>query len=197
LIGKLKEKNITDVKRVELHCLPEVLGYSFTPVCFYFVFNSNNDMICVWVEANNTYGQHEDYLVKNEDLSPITKNHIFTLPKTMLVSPFSEPDGEYIFQFNKEEEKISISIKLCKKGESEPFFFAVQSGEVCSGDWRTVYSLIFSTLSLTFSTWARIHYQGWKLWLKGIPHNLPTEEGNSISFLSVKPSRLNVKKPKK
>ena len=90
LLERLKEKNITNIKRIELHCLPEVLGYSFTPVCFFFVYNEKDQMICVWVEANNTYGQHEDYLVKNDDLSPITRDHIFTLPKTMYAfHPFS------------------------------------------------------------------------------------------------------------
>lgn len=49
LIKNLKEKNISDVKRIELHCLPEVLGFSFTPVCFFFIFNSKDELISVWV----------------------------------------------------------------------------------------------------------------------------------------------------
>ncbi|PKS07602.1 hypothetical protein jhhlp_006208 [Lomentospora prolificans] len=63
---------------VYLITAPRILGYSFNPVSFWYMYNESKDLSAVICEVNNTFDERRVYLVYRNDTVPATRQ----LPNT-------------------------------------------------------------------------------------------------------------------
>ena len=71
--------------RIRLVTLPRILGYTFNPVCFYFIYSGGKPAHVI-VEVCNTFRELKPYLID----SPESPGYFrLTTPKHFYVSPFS------------------------------------------------------------------------------------------------------------
>ncbi len=103
LSEKLKENNLEVVADGEiwLVCFPRVFGYQFKPVSFWFCENKNHELVAVFAEVHNTFGERHTYVLRPQNgRRQFNLGDIISTPKSFYVSPFLSIEGHYEFQFN-------------------------------------------------------------------------------------------------
>ena len=50
--------------RIEVLCMPRILGYVFNPITVYYVYGKDGGLAAVLYEVNNTFGERHCYLAK-------------------------------------------------------------------------------------------------------------------------------------
>lgn len=88
---------------------PSYLWFHFNPVSFWVAMIDGKP--CAFVaEVNSTFGQRHCYFCAHDDFRPITERDRMVADKLMHVSPFQRVEGQYIFIFGFDEERINIRI---------------------------------------------------------------------------------------
>lgn len=156
-----------DVKTVYLSTFPKILGFGFNPVNFWYCWNSNEELLAIITEVNNTFGERKIYVISNEG-STIKNGESFTKRKSFYVSPFIEVRGKYSFRFfNCPKRKIETArIELEQDGEK--IISTSISGRVIDTRSTLGLKLFFSIVLLPAITILRINFQALKIWFKGI-----------------------------
>lgn len=82
---------------VYLVTAPRVLGYSFNPVSFWYLFSSDRRLRAMILEVNNTFDERRLYFLEASNDSDIAGSVNFTASwtKDFHVSPFNDRDGSY------------------------------------------------------------------------------------------------------
>ena len=135
---------------------------SFNPLSVLYIYNENNELISIFYEVKNTFGEQHTYIfeTKNEDLIKNKCN------KKFYVSPFIEMECEYNFSVTKPRDTISIIIN--QNDQEGKLLFASQDGKAKD---LTNKNLIFNYLKhplMTFKVIVAIHFEAFKLWMKKI-----------------------------
>ena len=148
--------------RVEILCYPRIFGYVFNPLSILYIYNENNELISIFYEVKNTFGEQHTYIFETKDQTLI-KNKC---NKKLYVSPFIDMECEYNFSVTKPGDSISVIInQYDKEGK---LLFASQDGK--SQD-LTTKNLILNYLKhplMTFKVIVAIHYEAFKLWFKKV-----------------------------
>ena len=164
VIKNLKE-NQTDTEdiKIKLLCYPRILGYVFNPLSVFFIYNKNSELISIFYEVKNTFGEQHTYIFKIEEKENLIKH---TCKKKFHVSPFIEMNCIYFFKTLKPSEKISVIID--QYDDNGKLLYASQDGNrIQLNNKNLVLSYIKHPL-MTFKIIAAIHFEAFKLWLKGI-----------------------------
>ena len=164
VIKNLKE-NQTDTEdiKIKLLCYPRILGYVFNPLSIFFIYNKNSELISIFYEVKNTFGEQHTYIFKTEEKENLIKH---TCKKKFHVSPFIEMNCIYFFKTLKPSEKISVIID--QYDDHGKLLYASQDGNrIQLNNKNLVLSYIKHPL-MTFKIIAAIHFEAFKLWLKGI-----------------------------
>lgn len=76
---------------------PRVLGYSFNPVSFWYLFSSDRRLCAMILEVNNTFDERRLYFLEPSDEAKTSGSMNFTTSwaKDFHVSPFNDRDGSY------------------------------------------------------------------------------------------------------
>ena len=159
----LTKKNIKFQNiRVEILCYPRIFGYVFNPLSVLYIYNENNELISIFYEVKNTFGEQHTYVFETKDQTLI-KNKC---NKKFYVSPFIDMECEYNFSVTKPGDSISVIInQYDKEGK---LLFASQDGK--SQD-LTAKNLLLNYLKhplMTFKVIVAIHYEAFKLWFKKV-----------------------------
>ena len=161
--ANLVKKNIKFQNiRVEILCYPRILGYVFNPLSILYVYNEKDELISIFYEVKNTFGEQHTYIFKTQD-QKIIKNKC---DKKFYVSPFIGMECEYNFSVTKPGDSISVIINQHDK--EGKLLFASQDGK--SQD-LTSKNLILNYLRhplMTFKVIVAIHYEAFKLWFKKV-----------------------------
>lgn len=99
------------VERAKLMLLtqPSFLWFNFNPVSFWIALIDGQT--CAFVaEVNSTFGQRHCYFCAHDDFHPIDRHDKFIAQKRMHVSPFQKVEGQYVFNFGFDQNKINIKI---------------------------------------------------------------------------------------
>ena len=153
--------NETEVK-IKILCYPRILGYVFNPLSVFYIYNKDDKIISIFYEVKNTFGEQHTYIFKTQD-SDIIKNSCI---KKFHVSPFIDMECNYKFRVNKPSDKISVIID--QSDNDGKLLFASQDGTAKEFSNKNLFvSYIFHPL-MTFKVIVAIHYEAFKLWLKGI-----------------------------
>ncbi len=153
---------ITEDISIKLLCYPRIFGYVFNPLSTYFIYNKHSELISIFYEVKNTFGEQHTYIFKAQDEKTVQNK----CKKKFYVSPFIEMDCEYHFKTLNPKEQLSVVIN--QNDKDGKLLFASQDG--ISKDFNNK-NLILSYLThplMTFKIIGAIHYEAFKLWAKRI-----------------------------
>ena len=153
---------MTEDISIKLLCYPRIFGYVFNPLSTYFIYNKHSELISIFYEVKNTFGEQHTYIFKAQDEITVQNK----CKKKFYVSPFIEMDCEYHFKTLNPREQLSVVMN--KKDKDGKLLFASQDG--ISKDFNNK-NLILSYLThplMTFKIIGAIHYEAFKLWAKRI-----------------------------
>ena len=160
----LRKNNIsTENIKIKILCYPRIFGFVFNPLSVFYVYNSNENLISILYEVKNTFGEQHTYIFRIEKDANLIQNNC---SKKFHVSPFIQMNCNYFFRLLKPGNKISVIIDQYEN--EDKILYASQDG--IRTDFNTKY-LVKSFLNhplMTFKIIIAIHYEAFKLWLKGI-----------------------------
>ena len=153
---------MTEDISIKLLCYPRIFGYVFNPLSTYFIYNKHSELISIFYEVKNTFGEQHTYIFKAQDEKTVQNK----CKKKFYVSPFIEMDCEYHFKTLNPREQLSVVIN--QNDKDGKLLFASQDG--ISKDLNNK-NLTLSYLThplMTFKIIGAIHYEAFKLWAKRI-----------------------------
>ena len=153
---------MTEDISIKLLCYPRIFGYVFNPLSTYFIYNKHSELISIFYEVKNTFGEQHTYIFKAQDEKTVQNK----CTKKFYVSPFIEMDCEYHFKTLNPREQLSVVIN--QNDKDGKLLFASQDG--ISKDLNNK-NLTLSYLThplMTFKIIVAIHYEAFKLWVKRI-----------------------------
>jgi len=162
----LHERGLPCDGEILLQTFPRLFGYVFNPVSFWFCHDRSGALIVVLAEVNNTFGGHHHYLLHNSDGSPLEAKQVLVARKALHVSPFCEVKGNYRFRFDVGNELQSSSIDY-DDGEGDLLLTSI-SGSTKPLTVTTLLGALLRMPLLTVDVIVRIHWQAFRLWLKGV-----------------------------
>lgn len=163
----LHERGLPSDGEIVLQTFPRVFGYVFNPVSFWFCHDRAGALIAVLAEVNNTFGGTHSYLLHNVDASPLQDGQTLRAEKVFHVSPFNDIEGSYRFRF-KLDHAVQTSHIDYDDAEGELLLTAI-SGKARAWTTGNLLAALVRMPFLTAGVMLRIHWQAFKLWLKGVP----------------------------
>ena len=153
----------TENIKIKLLCYPRILGYVFNPLSVFYVYDIDNRLICILYEVKNTFGEQHTYIFKVDDDKNLYQHNCL---KKFHVSPFIEMDCKYFFRILKPGEKISVIIDQYQTDEK--ILYASQDGKRVDFSTKELIKSYIKHPLMNFKIISAIHYEAFKLWLKGI-----------------------------
>lgn len=165
------EKNALDPRLVSQCCLlTHVRQWHtvFNPVSFFYCFDSGGALSWVVAEVNNTFGERFHYVLPLQRRLSGTPLLEARTDKAMHVSPFTRRErARYEFRLRPPGERLTIAIRLVE--ENTPVLDAVVWANRFPLTDRQLFLLTLRHPWLTAKVLAAIHWQAFKLYLKGLP----------------------------
>jgi DUF1365 family protein len=164
-VNKNLEKNnipTQDIK-IKILCYPRILGFVFNPLSVFYVYNLQNKLISILYEVKNTFGEQHTYIFKITKDENLVQNKC---AKKFHVSPFIEMDCNYFFRLLKPGDKISVIIDQYDK--EDKILYASQDGIRTDFNSKELIKSYLKHPLMTFKIIIAIHYEAFKLWIKGI-----------------------------
>ena len=137
-----------------------VLGYAFNPLTVYWCHAADGALRCVIAEVHNTYGGRHRYLLRTDDRGRAQAG------KEFYVSPFYEVAGHYTMSLPEPAHSLALSITL-HPPHGAPFVASV-SGRRFPARGPALTRLLLGRPWTTLAVFARIRWQGIKLYLRGL-----------------------------
>ena len=158
---KLEKHLMPSAERVFLLSFVRMYGLVFNPFSVYFCY-TNSVLSSIVYEVKNTFGEQHSYIFKTKDNKAIINN----CTKKFHVSPFIEMNCTYFFKILKPGNKISLIID--QYNDEGKLLYASQDGiRVDLNNKNLILSYLKHPL-MTFKIIAAIHFEAFKLWIKGI-----------------------------
>lgn len=157
--------------RVSLLTNTRVAGYIFNPVSFYFVRDRASDaLVLVIAEVHNTHGEEHVYELVRESADGVYRSRT---DKQFYVSPFIEMEARYVFEVRELREgaydlRIDEYRPDSRGPEARPFFQAQLQVSPVPLTNANVARMLARYPLITLQTIGLIHWQGLKLWLRGV-----------------------------
>ena len=179
VIKNLKDNQIdTQDIKIKLLCYPRIFGFVFNPLSVFFIYNKKSELISILYEVKNTFDEQHTYIFKSrENENPIKH----TCKKKFHVSPFIEMNCTYFFKILKPGDKISVIID--QYDEEGKLLYASQDGSRIELNNKNLFLSYLKHPLMTFKIIAAIHFEAFKLWIKGIKFiKKKLKIKNNISF---------------
>lgn len=160
--------------RVELLCMPRVLGHVFNPISLFFCHRQDGALAAIIYEVNNTFGERHAYVLPVA-LEPASGGIRQTCAKALHVSPFLPMEMRYDFVVHRTAETLCVTING-SDGGGRPLIHARFFGVARPFTDRVLASLMVTHPLLTWKVVAGIHWEALRLLAKGV-RLLPTPAG--------------------
>lgn len=150
--------------RIQVLCLPRILGYAFNPLSVYFCHAPDGPLAAILYEVSNTFGERHSYLIPLApgDQTPVRQ----TCAKTFYVSPFMDMALRYDFTIAPPGEAVAVKVAVSDgEGLLLDTVFAGQRRPMT--DAGLAWAL-FAFPLMTLKVVAGIHWEALRLWLKGV-----------------------------
>jgi uncharacterized protein len=147
--------------RVLMLAQARVAGYVFNPITLYWCHDPADRPACVVAEVHNTYGERHCYL-----LHPDTSGQD-TVDKSLYVSPFLDPDGEYEMSVPRPDDRLSVAVVLRQHGS--PALAATLRGTRRPVTRAALARLLLTGPLLPQRVSALIRAHGGALWARRVP----------------------------
>ena len=160
----LEDNNInTEKVKIKLLCYPRILGYVFNPLSVFYIYNESEKLVSILYEVKNTFGEQHTYIFKVDNDQNLYQHNC---SKKFHVSPFIEMNCKYFFRLLKPGEKISVIIDQYQTDEK--ILYASQDGQRVDFNTKELIKSYFKHPLMTFKIISAIHFEAFKLWIKGI-----------------------------
>jgi len=160
----LEDNNINSEKvKIKLLCYPRILGYVFNPLSVFYIYDESEKLVCILYEVKNTFGEQHTYIFKVDNDQKLYQHNC---SKKFHVSPFIEMNCKYFFRLLKPGEKISVIIDQYQTDEK--ILYASQDGQRVDFNTKELIKSYLKHPLMTFKIISAIHFEAFKLWLKGI-----------------------------
>ncbi len=163
--------------RIELLCMPRVLGHVFNPISLFFCHRADGQLAAMIYEVNNTFGGRHAYVIAAGDEPDGRVSQ--SCAKAFHVSPFMPMALRYDFVVRRAARTMTVIINA-SGADGEPLLHARFSGQARPFTDRVLAGLLLSHPLLTLKVVAGIHLEAAKLMLKGLrplPAPPPLEPG--------------------
>ena len=167
-VRDLAKKHNIDLSggRILLLCYPRVFGYVFNPLSIYFCYDRSGKVALLIYEVRNTFDQMHSYILPVEDV-PADNVISQSQAKQFYVSPFMEMETTYRFSISPPAQQVKVRIaQIDARGA---IFEAAFSGQRRPLTNRTLLAALVSFPFFSFKVIAAIHWEAFRLWLKGVP----------------------------
>jgi len=151
--------------RIELVCYPRILGYVFNPLSVYFCRDDRDNLGAVVYEVTNTFGERKSYLVRVGAAGGDTVAQ--SCAKELYVSPFTAAEGSYSFHVVPPADRVVLGVALRSSGR--PVLKTHFRGRRIPLSDGAIVGMLARHPLMTFKVVAAIHYEAFKLWIKGVP----------------------------
>jgi uncharacterized protein len=167
ILHYLKTMGMEDgISKIVLVTNLRVLGYVFNPVCFYYCYDLDSNLVCVIVEVHNTFGEMKPFLLTSADLNA-ENTFVKRYTKFFYVSPFEDLQTEFEFRIQNLGEKLNIDIDDFK--ENRCVFLAGYRGTQKEFTNTKALYYFFRYPLVTLHIIAQIHWQALKLVFRKLP----------------------------
>lgn len=165
VLAALGQAGITlDGGRVQLLCMPRVLGFVFNPISVYFCRTADGAVAAMLYEVNNTFGGRHSYLIPVRDGADGAIRQ--ACDKGFHVSPFMDMAMRYRFEVDPPSGEVGLSVD--GDDAEGPVIAARFVGRRRELTDRQVLSAFLAHPLLALSVLAAIHWEAVKLLVKGL-----------------------------
>ncbi len=165
---------------IRLLAMPRVLGYGFNPISVWFCHHRSGALAAILHEVHNTFGGRHTYLIPVAPDADPTAIHQ-SCAKTLHVSPFMGMDMRYDFRVHVPDERVSLAIRGGDK--DGPLIVAAMAARRHELTDAALLRVFLTTPLLTLKVVAGIHWEGARLWFKGLRfHPSPEPPKHAVSI---------------
>ncbi|TQE75177.1 DUF1365 domain-containing protein [Leptospira noguchii] len=175
ILEYLKQNGVKEkVSKVLLITNLRVLGYVFNPVSFYYFYGEQDLPLCAVAEVGNTFGEQKPFFLGKESW----KDEAFRkrIKKHFYVSPFINLDSEFDFILKDPQEQMNIRIEVIEK-EKTIMVTTYTGKKIPISNLNLIKMFLLYPLA-TVKVIVLIHWQAFKLYLKGLPFIRKDENKN-------------------
>jgi DUF1365 family protein len=149
---------------IVLLTMPRLFNYVFNPLSVYFCFRRDGTIAALVHEVSNTFGERHFYVLppNQENDAVLTQS----CAKEFFVSPFLEGGLTYEFTITPPGPKVSVAM-IVRRGR-EIALTASFAGARRDLNDRELFRAWLTNPLMTFKVIAGIHWEGLKMWLKGV-----------------------------
>lgn len=153
----------TEVGRIDLLCMPRILGYGFNPLSVYFCYRPDGSLAVIIYEVHNTFGERHSYIIpcKPADNGRVEQQ----CAKAFFVSPFLDMEMHYSFRVDLPAETVRITIQ--GDDPQGPTILASLAGSRQVLNDKSLLRLMVSHPLMTLKVIAAIHWHALRMILKG------------------------------
>lgn len=153
----------SDIGKIDLLCMPRILGYGFNPLSVYFCYRVDGSLAVMIYEVHNTFDERHSYVIpcKEADEGPVEQR----CAKAFFVSPFLDMDMYYDFRVNLPNEKVKVTVR--GSDSQGPVILAALAGSKRGFSDRSLLGLMVTHPLMTFAVIAGIHWHALRMILKG------------------------------
>lgn len=159
--GHLAAAGVAHGGRVQVLCMPQILGRAFNPLVVYFCHRTDGALSAILYEVSNTFGERHGYLIPAAD-GPMVRQ---ACAKDFHVSPFMDMDLAYAFRIRRPAETVLVAVDAHDAGGLVlAASFLGRRRELSDG------ALLAAWLGhpwMTLGVLAAIHWEALRIWLKG------------------------------
>jgi len=153
--------DLPETARIELLCQPRVMGYQFNPISVYLAYDRDETLLGALYEVHNTFGDAHIYAAPFSDAD----RHDHVSDKRFHVSPFFDVSGDYHFALRQSADRMALRIE--KRAKTGPDFLASMILNRQDATDSAFRSLFMSQPFSTLKTITAIHWEAFKIWIKG------------------------------
>lgn len=167
---------------LRLVTFPRHAFYKFAPISLWMAYDSDGKLSGILYEVNNTFGETHVYAAA----TPNWRSNSHDADKVFHVSPFFDVSGTYQFTLKCTENTLKLVVASHKAGQQT--HVATINAKAHPATTPAFLSLAItkplSSLGVSFA----IHWQAFKLWLKGAKYHSKPKQ-SSVRTTIAKPRR--------
>ena len=165
--------------RIQVLCMPRVLGQAFNPLTLYFCHHRSGALAAILYEVNNTFGQRHSYLIPVDNPGPVVRQ---ACDKAFYVSPFQDMAMRYAFTVRPPAEQLFVGI--VSSDAEGPMLHAAFSARRSALTDAAILRAVFAAPLLMLKVLAGIHWEALRTWLKGARfHGKPSAPAELVTVV--------------
>ena len=150
--------------RVQILCMPRVLGHTFNPISVWFCYGPNEDLRAVLYEVHNTFGDKHSYLVPIDGEQAEQRVLHHDAIKKLYVSPFMPVTGGYSFRLEPANDTYSLLIRY--EGEEGDRLIATHRAKRTALTANALLQALFKAPMIPLKVVLEIHWEALHLFTR-------------------------------